>query len=124
MTSAADKNELLLKQIGHVGTAVLGVLLVVTGCASVTIDLPVVLTVALLAFGISAITLAYFSWNGSRMAWSFAMVLDGVLAMFNLFGSTKIARLAGIPLGGAMLPFVLAVVSCIMLALVSKDYDR
>lgn len=126
MTDAAPSPELqkIQRLIGHAGTALVGALLVVGGVASALTDLPLVFAIALLIFGAAALVLAYASWHGSRIGWAFAVVLDGVMALCNLFGSTKIAHLAGIPIGPAILPCVIAAVSCVMLAMVSADYDK
>lgn len=125
MTDATSP-ELMKTQrlIGHAGTALVGALMVASGVASLVTALPMVLAVALLIFGAAALVLAYASWHGSRIGWAFAVVLDGVMALCNLFGSTKIAHLAGIPIGPAILPCVIAAVSCVMLASVSADYDK
>ena len=113
-----------VKVLGHGGTALIGVLLVASGVATVTTKLPVVLAVALVIFGAGALVLALASWRGSRMGWAFATTLDGVMALCMLFGSTKIAHLVGIPLGLAILPCALAGAACTALATLHADYEK
>jgi hypothetical protein len=113
-----------VRALGHGGTGLVGVLLVASGLATVTSNLPMVLAVALVLFGATALVLARASWQGSRMGWAFATTLDGVMAVCTLFGSTKIAHLVGIPLAAAVLPCALAGASCVALATLHADYEK
>ncbi len=113
-----------MRLVGHLGTAVVGAFLLAGGIATVQSGLPFVLAVALAMFGVAALVLARASWRGSRIGWAFAVTLDGVMAVCNLFGSPKIAHLVGIPIGAAALPCAVAALSCIALATLSADYDK
>jgi hypothetical protein len=124
MTTAAAPPADPVRAIGHVGTAVFGLLLAAAGVASFGADLPKVLGVGELIFGAAAIGLAYSSWLGSRIGWAFATTLDGVFAVICLFGAPKIAHLLGVELVVAGLPCVLAAVSCVLLATLGPQYDR
>jgi hypothetical protein len=122
--AAPAQDTHMLRVVGHGGTAVIGGILILAGFATFTSHLPMVLAVAQLIFGGAAIVLALASWRGSRMGWAFAMTLDGVLAVINLFGSVKIAHVAAIPVGLAGLPCIIAAVSCVLLAQLHADYDK
>ena len=122
--AAAPPNDNPLRLLGHVGTVLVGALLLVAAAASVLSSQPRVLTVALVVFGAASLVLAWTSWRGSRIGWAFAVSLDGVLALIELFGSAKIGTLVGVPLAAAALPCVLAAISCLSLAMLHADYER
>jgi len=124
MTDAVARSPHGLRILGHAGTALIGALLLVSGAFSFTSDLPAVLPFAQLGFGAAALGLAWSSWKGSRIGWAFAVALDGVLGCINLFGAPKVAHLIDIPIVVAGLPCVIAVASCIVLAVIGSDYDK
>jgi hypothetical protein len=124
----SDTDRLIPKQVarlvGHGGTALTGVLLIVSGIATIFSSLPPVLAIAQVVFGIAAIVLAYASWHGSRIGWAFSITIDATCGLIVLFGSLKIAHLTGLPLVAAAVPCVIAKVSWVMLATLGADYDR
>jgi hypothetical protein len=108
---------------GHVLTAMVGALLLAGGLASMSTDLPIVLTVALFLFGVMAGVLAWRSWNGGRAAWSFAVALDGVLAVMTLFGAPKMRGLMGCDIWAALVPAVLSLAACVSMATLAPRYE-
>jgi hypothetical protein len=114
----------VIRLLGHCGTVLLGVLLLITAALNFASNLPTVLAIGQTVFGSSAIVLAYVSWRGSRIGWSFALALDGFFAVGYLFGAPKLAHTMNIPLYVAILPCIEAAVSCWALAVLYPEYDK
>ena len=108
---------------GHALTGLIGALMVVAGLGTTLTDLPVVLAVALLIFGVAAVTLAWRSWQGGRAAWAFSIALDGVLALVTLFGAPKVRGLLHIDIWMALVPTTLAIAATAALATLASRYD-
>jgi len=111
------------RSVGHALTATVGVMMLAGGVATLTTDLPFVLTVALLIFGVAAVALAWRSWQGGRAAWAFAVALDGVLALVTLFGAPKVRGLLHVDIWAALVPTTLAIAACASLASLAASYE-
>jgi hypothetical protein len=107
---------------GHAIGALAGLASLVGGVAALMHGMPPVLGVTLLIMGATLPVLALFSYQYSRIAWSFLSSIMIVMAIVTLFGSPKVRNMLHIPLGAAMvIPFVL-LCGIIALMLVANDY--
>ena len=97
------------REIGHGLAALTGVAALVAGIASAMIGMPMVMPVVLFVAGGFMPYLAYQSWHGSRVSWSFLTTMCGVLGVCMLFGAPKIKNLLHIGLWPALVfPGILA----------------
>ncbi len=97
------------KEIGHGLASITGVAALVGGVASALTGMPMVLPVVLFVTGAFMPYLAYRSWHGSRVGWSFLTTICGVLGVCMLFGAPKIKGLLHIGLWPALVfPGILA----------------
>jgi hypothetical protein len=107
---------------GHAIGLITGIAALFGGAASVMNHMAPVLSGTLLILGILLPVLALFSFNHSRIAWSFLNAIMIVLALVTLFGAPKIRNMLHIPLPAAgVIPIVLAL-GVIALMLVAHDY--
>jgi hypothetical protein len=124
MSATLDRDEEVMRLIAHGGTALVGLTGIVSGVATAMSNLTVVLAAGLLIFGVGGLALAYWSWRGSRIGWAFAVTIDGVMGVCTLFGATKIADVARVPIGVALIPSIVAMASCVLLASFYARYDH
>ena len=97
------------KEIGHGLASITGVAALVAGVASAMAGMPMVLPVVLFVAGGFMPYLAYRSWHGSRVSWSFLTTMCGVLGVCMLFGAPKVKGLLHIGLWPALVfPGILA----------------
>jgi hypothetical protein len=97
------------KEIGHGLATITGLAAIVGGVAAGLSGMPMVLPVVLLVCGGFMPFLAYRSWHGSRVGWSFLTTICGVLGVCTLFGAPKIKHLLHIGLWPALVfPGILA----------------
>lgn len=97
------------KQIGHGLAVITGLAALVAGFEAAVHGMPAVLPVVLFAAGVAMPYLAYASWHGSRVGWSFLTTICGVLGVCMLFGAPKINGLLHIGLWPALVfPGILA----------------
>jgi len=107
---------------GHVVGGVAGVASFVGGISALMHGMTPVLGATMLIIGVLLPVLALFSFNYSRVAWSFLNSIMIVMALVTLFGSPKVRNMLHIPLGAAMaIPFVL-LVGVVALMVVANDY--
>jgi hypothetical protein len=95
-------------------SAALGVLLLVLGAYSVG-DTQPLLTLALAAFGLANLLLAWGALRGSRASWAFLVAIGGALTIGYLFGAPTLHKLSGIALAVSMLPAALHAVATVAL---------
>jgi hypothetical protein len=121
---AAKRDEHMVKLVAHGATAAIGVMLVAGGLATLMSSLTIVLAVGDLVFGGALLACTYASWRGSRIGWSFAVTIDGLVCVSSLLGSTKLAQAAHVVLAVALIPCIMAGVACVLLASFHADYDN
>ena len=97
------------REIGHGLATITGIAAVVGAVAAAWSGMPAVLPVVLFVCGGAMPYLAYRSWEGSRVAWSFLTTICGVLGVCMLFGAPKVKNLLHIGLWPALVfPGILA----------------
>src|SRR5688500_8314104 len=107
---------------GHAIGAAAGAAALVGGVASIMENMAPVLSGTLLILGILLPVLALFSYNYSRIAWSFLNAVMIVMGLITLFGAPKVRNLLDIPLPAAGTIPVVLVIGVIALMLVANDY--
>ena len=80
------------------------------------------LTVVHFVVGPLALWLTWKAYRRSRAAWSFLVAIEGVLAIYYLFGAPTFTKLLGVGLAVAMLPAVLYAVAATALIVARRDY--
>jgi hypothetical protein len=102
--------------------AVVGVGMVVLGANMLGAgDLPLPLSIAVVACGGLELGLGYLALRRRRAGWSFFLSLNGTLAVATFFGAPKIRDVAEISLGLAIAP---CAVFATMLLLAAFDHDQ
>jgi uncharacterized membrane protein (UPF0136 family) len=97
------------KEIGHALATLTGCAALVGAVASAMAGMPMVMPVVLFVCGGFMPFLAYRSWHGSRVSWSFLTTMCGVLGVCMLFGAPKVKHLLHIGLWPALVfPGILA----------------
>ena len=125
MSAAVNhRDEQVPKMVAHVTTAAVGAMYVVGGALNTFSSLPLVLGIWGLVLGSATLVLAWASWRGSRIGWSFAITIAGLSAIGNLLGVTKIRDALGVNIAIALIPFFLSAAACILLASFHADYDN
>ncbi len=81
------------------------------------------LKVALMLLGVSNVILGALALYRNRIAWSFALSLNGTLCVVFLFGAPKIRDAAAIGLGLAVAPAFIFGLTTTLLGLSGADYD-
>lgn len=81
------------------------------------------LKVALLLMGAANAILGFLALRRNRVAWSFALSLNGTLAVVFLFGAPKIRDAASIGLGLAVSPAFVFGLTTVLLGLSGRDYE-
>jgi hypothetical protein len=119
-----NRDEHMVKLVAHGATAAIGVMLLAGGLATMMSSLTMVLAVGDIIFGGALLVFTYASWRGSRIGWSFAVTIDGLVAVSSLLGSTKLAETAHVVLAVALIPCILSGVACVLLASFHADYDN
>lgn len=99
------------------GMAGLGVYLIASGASAMPLN------VALLLLGSTNAALGYLALRRNRVAWSFALSLNGTLAVVFLFGAPKIRDAASLALGLAVMPAFVYALTTTLLALSGADYE-
>ena len=124
--SAADRgaDDQVPKLVAHVTTAMVGVMFFLGGIGNLLSSLPMVLGIWGVVVGAATLVLTWASWKGSRIGWSFAITIDGLSAVGNLLGATKIRDALGVPMAVALIPFFLSATACILLSSFHADYDN
>lgn len=108
----------------HLLTALLGLGMFGGAFASLTTEVPRVLTVALLVLGAAGLALPHYSFRGSRAAWAFAVSTTGAATPVLLFGSPKIASLFQSNLALANVPTAIALTAFVLMLSLSPEYER
>ena len=119
-----NRDDQVPKMVAHVTTAMVGVMFFLGGIGNLMSALPMVLGIWGVVVGAATVVLAWASWKGSRIGWSFAITIDGLSALGNLLGVTKIRDALGVNIAIALIPFFLSAIACILLASFHADYDR
>jgi len=97
------------REIGHGLATITGIAALAGAVAASVIGMPMVMPVVLFVCGGFMPFLAYRSWHGSRVSWSFLTTICGVLGVCMLFGAPKIKNLLHIGLWPALVfPGILA----------------
>jgi uncharacterized membrane protein len=97
------------KEIGHGLATITGLAALVGAVAAAIGGMPMVLPVVLFVAGGFMPYLAYRSWHGSRVGWSFLTTICGVLGVCMLFGAPKVKGILHIGLWPALVfPGILA----------------
>ncbi len=97
------------KEIGHGLASITGLAALVGAVAAAIGGMPMVLPVVLFVAGGFMPYLAYRSWHGSRVGWSFLTTICGVLGVCMLFGAPKVKGILHIGLWPALVfPGILA----------------
>ena len=113
------------RMLGHLLVAGLGVIDLIGGVAALGHDLPPVLIATLFLAGVLLPVLAWFSYHGSRAAWSFLAAMCGVFAVVGLFGAPRLRDVLDVSLWTMMLLPGLYLVATLTLYLLRHDYvDR
>src|SRR5687767_9938480 len=89
--------------LGLALSALLGIGMTVIGLLSAG-KAQALLTVVHFAVGPLALWLTWKAYRRSRAAWSFLVALQGVLAIYYLFGAPTFTKLLGVSIAVAMLP--------------------
>ena len=79
------------------------------------------LRVALMIVGVAEVAVGYLSLYRNRVAWSFALSINGTAGVIFLFGAPKVRDAAGIGLGSALVP---ALILAVVTALLAASYDE
>lgn len=101
-----------------VAMALLGAYLLVTGASAMP------LKVALLLVGGAHALLGVLALQQNRVAWSFALSVNGTLAVVFLFGAPKVRDAAEINLGLAIAPAFIFGIATMLLALSGRAFER
>ena len=80
------------------------------------------LTVVHFVVGPMALWLTWKTYRRSRAAWSFLLAIQGVLAIYYLFGAPTFTKLLGVGLVVAMIPAALCAVATTALLAARRDY--
>jgi hypothetical protein len=110
------------KEMGHGLSTLLGLCALAGSYGAFSKSMPLVMGVTLLVVGILMPTLAFFSWKGSRAAWSFLIALVAVFGGVTLFGAPKVRALLGLGLWTAMIFPALKIVTVFALGALRRDY--
>ena len=82
------------------------------------------LLVSLIVFGFMGVALGWFSLQRKRLAWSFALSLNGTLAVLFLFSGPRIRELIGSNLVVAEIPAMVFATITILLVLSAGEFER
>lgn len=103
--------------LAGVGLAVLGGYLIATGS-----DLPPAVLVALVLVGGIEVVCAVLAVRLSRVAWAFALSINGTAGVIFLFGAPKLRDAAEISIGAALAPALIFAIVTTFYAASSDEY--
>lgn len=83
---------------------------------------PVPLAIALIILGCVEVVTAFYALRVVRVAWAYALAVNGVLSVVNLFGAPKVRDTAEVFIGAALTPAFIFAVITLLYALSSDDY--
>jgi hypothetical protein len=102
--------------IGLVLSVILGIALFGFGLASFFGDAAKPFSTALVVSGFLAVVLSWYTYQLSRVAWSFLLSLDGTAAVVFLFGAAKVRDAWDTVLAVGLIPAVLFGVAAALVA--------
>ena len=108
--------------LGLALSALLGIAMTAIGVLSFGKAQPL-LTIVHFAVGPLALWLTWKAYRRSRVAWSFLVALQGVLAVYYLFGAPTFTKLLGVSIAVAMIPAALYGAAATALVLARRDYQ-
>jgi hypothetical protein len=109
------------RQLGLALSALLGIAMTVIGVISLG-KAQALLTIVHFSVGPLALWLTWKAYRRSRAAWSFLVSLQGVLAVYYLFGAPTFTKLLGVGIGVAMLPAAVYAIAATSLILARRDF--
>ena len=83
---------------------------------------PMPLQIAVLVTALLEATLCYLAYRRIRVAWSFAVSLNGTLAVVLFFGATNVRDGLGVSLTFGFMPSLAFALITVLLALGPEDY--
>jgi hypothetical protein len=112
------------RQVGHLLCVLLGAMSLVSSVEAIARGMPVVLCTTLLVAGVLFPILAYASWRGSRVAWSYLISMATVFGLVTFFGAPKVRAQLGTSLWYALIVPGLFFVTVTSLTMIREKYRR
>jgi hypothetical protein len=117
-------SSLAPRGVGHALCVLLGAMSLVSGVEAIARDMPPVLAMTLLLAGVLFPVLAYASWRGSRVAWSYLISMATVFGLVTFFGAPKVRAQLGTSLWYALIVPGLFFMTVASLTMIRERYRR
>jgi hypothetical protein len=112
------------RHVGHGLAVLLGFMALTSAVEALAHDMPPVLFMTLLIAGLLFPLLAYMSWRGSRVAWSYLIAMAVVFGLVTFFGAPKVRAQLGTSLWYALIVPALYFTTVSALTMVRDTYRR
>jgi hypothetical protein len=112
------------REIGHGLAVLLGLMALSSAVEAFAHGLPYVMVATLLLAGVLFPALAYLSWCGSRVGWSFLIAMACVFGLSSFFGAPKVRAELGTSLWYALIIPGLYFTTVVSLTMRRMDYRR